>query len=665
MSVASILNPATGQIYPQYIPGGLGTGIVSVNAETGPAISITGSAGITVSTSAPNTINVAGGGPGGLYLPLAGGAMDASPSGVINAHTIENITTLEGTPAGSGFDTTIITNTGNDLNLQAGSSDAINMDCGQLTITSQIRTEINGITVIQPPGGYTYPNNPEVGLTVKNWTNPVNGNQMKGCLIENTSADGAEAVGLEIISTQDVNNGSAYGMKILGTGDATTTNTTEGIYIEKTRAIGNANGITILDVAGSDVVGVLTDTLTAVNNAIGYIVSNPTSTAGNTTGVLVKSPTALQDCRGIDVGNMNGTNVWGAEFNNLTATGDARGVVVSGAQGNTSAIGVEINSTTANGGTAYGMVLNGVNANGLGDPATGIEIGNVSADANAIGLNASAINSTNGRATGILTTSINSAGGQDVYGVNVINATTAGTGFARGVAISQISAVGTGRTFGIDVNAVNGAGPTIGMTMNGISAGGASLAGGITISNVSNPTGSATGVSVNTITSQRSTGVDIANVVGNGNPTHGIRVLGTRTTNVPATSAYGGFFARAGAKNAGDNGQLLKVADGNLGLGVQIIDNINTNVLSDGGNMVIITAPAPPLVNIVAPPGGFESGHWFMITKVGAGAHQLLDTNAVDAFNAQAPGVAFNFGGGAFGKVLMFFNAGIWYANVF
>jgi hypothetical protein len=607
----------------------------------------------------------AGGGPPpvGLYLPLAGGTMDASPAGIINAHTINELTNITGSSIGPGNDTVIQTINGNDLALQTDPNESITANTGQFEIDASIRCEINATTVIQPIGGYTYPNNPEIGLTIQNWNNPIPSVPMTGCLITNTTAD-FNATGLEVNATTTINNSDATGIKAVATGDISITNQSEGIHIEKVNAVNTAIGANIIDVNANDVVGASVSGINGVNTSVGVFIGSPTSSTGNTDAIIIKAPAAAQDCRGINAGNLQGTNVWGAEFNNLIASGgDARGVVVSGADGSSSTgVGVDINSTTGGPNGAYGIIINGTTSVASGI-ATGVEIGNTNGDATATGVNASAINSTNGRAEGIITTSINaSAAGADANGFRVDSVNSAG-GFARGMSITNIDAT-TNRCFGVDINALTGGGATIGVNANNIITTTANTAAGMNINNVAASTGTGIGVSLNTISGTRANGIDLANVIATNATAHGIRVQSVRTTNVPASAAYGGFFSR-GAKLAANAGQLMRIFDGNLGLAVQTVDGANANVFGDGGNMIIITVAAAVGVNLVPPNGGWEAGHWFLFSKQGGGVHNLIDGGGAN-FNGAVGPFAF---GGAGGAMCLLFWTGIpaigWAANDF
>jgi len=84
-----------------------------------------------------------GGGGAGPYLALAGGTMDAFPNGVINAHSIREVITLNGSSV-AGLDTVIRTIAGNDVIMETGATDGINLDTGVLLANCGTRVELNG-----------------------------------------------------------------------------------------------------------------------------------------------------------------------------------------------------------------------------------------------------------------------------------------------------------------------------------------------------------------------------------------------------------------------------------------------------------------------------------------------------------------------------------------
>ena len=588
MSVANILNPATGQIRPEYIAGGGGGitsinaetgpaitisagagitvnttpnniqivntggggGITSINTETGPAITLTGSSGITITNPAPNTIDIAGGG-GGAFLPLAGGTMNPLPAGVISAHTIEDIITLEGTPAGSGLDTLILTNAGNDLNLQTGSTDGLNIDTGQFTVDAAIRTELNCITTVQPIGGYGYPAAVETGLLVQNFTNP------------------------------------------------------SGVNIQR---------------------GIVADNITCPLTAIGVATNNVLTTIGLATGILAN--------------NTNGQTADGIRANTITAAAEANGVKVQSVQssntnaygvnidavaGANSATGVEITTVSSSAGVASGVVVDGVSATGVGQDARGVSVNNVSCAGNCVGVESRILNSSAQTTTGFSATTLSAAG-------QTFGARFSGIGAVLGISDA----------FGLD------------------------------LANVRQDRTAATsrgrGVNMTSVEGYEATGVNVETVYGN-NDARGIRITDVKADNV-ARPAYG-LIADRGTKLNTSAGQLMRLLDGNLGLSVQYLNNAAppNQILPDAGNLVILgpAVPAGGLLQLVAPPGGWENGAWFLICKQNPIIINIQDTGLYPINGVVPPG-AFPFpAGAAYDMCLLFFSVagGGWFANAF
>lgn len=502
-----------------------------------------------------------------------------------------------------------------------------------------------------------------VGYEATNITGGLDG---RGAYFANVSG-GANAYGVEMLSI-NAGTGVARGINI----DATTSanNDAEGLRMVVIDAPnGTSSGVRVGSVSGLVANGGVINSVIGTNQAKGLEIDGTDSTAGNAEGIFLRNTTAAVDARGILVDAINATNsAFGAEFNNIVGGGDARGIIVSGPQGTTGiGVGIEINSVSGSS-AAVALSINSATSTGVGSQAKGIECQNINGDIDTFGIDASLIASVSATATGILTSKITSATNSDAFGLYVDDVKAGGgNGFTHGVRIDNIDGTnGTGRTFGINMTNVNGNGPTLGLTLNNITTSGTSAATGINMTSVNGGGGLGTGIGmlVNTIAGARATGIDLQTISATTAQAIGLRVSNVSTA-APGVPAYGAILQR-GAKLAGAAGQLLRVQDGNLGLSVQFLnDPVAPQIEPDGGNLVVIDAAAAVNVNLIAPVGGFQDGHWFYITKVGGGPHQIQDTNLADAFNAQPAGAPFAFGGPAFDSLLMFFFAGIWYANVF
>lgn len=572
------------------------------------------------------------GGGGGPFLPLAGGTMDPLPNGVISAHTIEDIITLEGTPAGSGFDTTIITNTGNDLNLQTGTTDGLNVDTGQMTIDAAIRTEINATTVIQPVGGYTYPNNPEVGLTIQNWVNP-NPAATVGALVQNIEAPNSAAYGVRIRDVGDLlHRGNSIGADVNGILQDRTFPTTfsagvriSNIEAETSYGIG-INSITSQDGEGNGI-DIRTISGAGSGSACGINVIDVGNAGTNTaTGISVDTISASSSTAvGAKIGNVAGNAFSaGVDVNTVSdGAGDANGIIINNIIGATEARGAYIQNITANGSTAVGVEIDGLAANGAGQDGRGVSVNNMVSDGNCVGVEARVLDSTSQTTTGFRASLLTAAG--QVFG-------------ARFSSIGTLS--GISEAYGIDMTNIR-----------------------------QNPAAVGTigrGVKMNSIEAYDAAGVDITSVYGNQRAV-GVNINDVKTTNV-AVPAYG-LSATRGTKLAASTGQLMRLIDGNLGLAVQFLNNpiAPQQVFGDGGNLCIIgvAAPAGPAsINLVAPPGGWEDGHWFLFCKVAAVGHGIIDT-AGNPINGAG---AFIFPpGAAYDMCLIFFSVafGGWVANAF
>jgi len=596
--------------------------------------------------------NAGGGPPGGPFLPLAGGTMNASPAGIINAHTINELTNITGSSVGPGNDTVIQTINGNDLALITDPNESITMTTGQFEIDAQIRCEINATTVIQPVGGYTYPNAPEVGLTIQNWLNPT-ANPQFGCQITNIDSANSDAEGLRIQSI--------------------------------TATTGTATGETIRGITGDRSVGMNIAIITAATfDTIGVNLTSVDATLGNATGYEMTTLNAGQDARGININAITaGTNAYGAELNNIVATtGSSYGVVASGIQGDADGFGVSINSLTANNGVAtgvdvlgstsvlgnsIGVNVDGVNAPSVGTEARGAKIANVNADGRAYGVSVDNIQANNSFAVGVSATGVESATAAS-FGARFIGiGNVAGGNSAVGVDINGVNqdpANPASQAFGVNVGNVAGAnafGVSVANTQ------GNQRTRGLFIQNTNSTLGFANAIDVVQTTSAGAdaNGMRIVDVAGT-TASYGVQVNNVNNTN-PALPSYGGFFARGG-KAIGNAGQLLKILDGNLGLAVQnVADAIGpNNVFGDAGNLVSVDAVvgAGVPITLVVPLGGWEVGHWFLLCKQGLAGPNVVDGGG-NLFNGVAGPFAFPGPVGAMCIVFWVGGAVGWAAHAF
>jgi hypothetical protein len=412
--------------------GSGGGGVTSLNGETG-AITIIGTGDTTVTNVGPVfTINSSGG-SGGLFLPLAGGNMDASPAGVIGAHTISGLTTLESDNAGN--DLSILTQPGgSDINIDAtASSGFVNVDAYSTTITTGTgagaEVDIRGKVVIQPPAGYSYPDVPQLGgLCIKNWnnTNAALGNTMNACEIDTIGSIG-----------------NTNGLNI------------ENILANNTS--GFANGININAVDGSFATGVNVHNINARGQAEGFRCSNIVSDTQDSIGLVTRDIISTA-AGGYAISCINITGaVSGVGANFISINGpEAIGVIVSSVtSSSTTATGVNIGDVDGPG-NATGIIIGNVAG---GDIGCGVDVDNVTAKQEAIGYNARSISTDLGDCHGFKALSMSSDAG-NCYGAK-IDRVVANTKVAYGISVNDVN--GTARTYGIYLgpNMTVGSGGTI------------------------------------------------------------------------------------------------------------------------------------------------------------------------------------------------------------
>ena len=207
-----------------------------------------------------------GGGGTGLFLPLLGGTMDASPAGVIKAHTITDIVRLEGA---SGLGELLITTKlgGDDISIDATpSSGFIYMDAVDVFITTENNVGIKGSVIVQPPGAFSYPSITSA-LDIKNWVIPA------------FALSGSSLYGINVNSLTGLGNSAVYGMYIYDLKNVAGFTTLWGIKILKLESLSDTNGIDIEDVKGT-------------NTAMGLKVFNVQATFGYSYGLHISTVTA-------------------------------------------------------------------------------------------------------------------------------------------------------------------------------------------------------------------------------------------------------------------------------------------------------------------------------------------------------------------------------------
>lgn len=671
MSVANTLVsgvPIAPSITSQYAGGGSGAGVSSLQSLTG-AINIVGAGGISVSTTAPSTITLTGGGgPPGLYLPLAGGNMDASPAGVIGAHTITGLTTLEGDALGN--DLSILTQAGGaDISIDAtASGGSLFVDAFSTDITTGTgagaKVDIKGKVVVQPPGGFTYPDINEVAVRVENWTNPTNNSQF-GIVVDNIATAGfGNVTGITSSAIAANSSGDATGIRTF-TISATGPGNAQGLIVDNVGAQnGLTNGVAITNLNGvadvngigggsfisaiSSAAGINLSDIQGVTNAIGANLASIQSQSG-AFGVQLNTIVGTSQATGVDIQNVISDNqVIGIQATSLTSGNNCYGMLLNNMVGPANCVGVQINGVDAasnpgSGATGKGMEVAGINADGdtigidvfkiLGNntnPVIGIRVGDVRGVDN-----------------------VGAVGGNDVRGVYVTGVNDAiGNGPSTGVYIEKIyNPNNNSQSKGIFMNDVNNDSAE-GLTMQNIS--GQGDAKGINVINV-NAKGIATGAYINQVFADQQEarglqvldvqtnapgdcfGIDVRKVVTPATA-YGIKVdelFGvSRTYGVyigPNISSTGGTtlgFVQEGAAgqkviNALNN--ELKVGnaeDANTGLSLSVLGNAfytaqyitstNPTIIENAGNLVIL-ADDPALTAVALPSANVQEGHQYTI----------------------------------------------------
>jgi len=555
--------------------GGPGSGVSSLNALTG-ALNIAGAGGISVAAAGSTITITGGGGPPGLYLPLAGGTMDASPAGVINAHTITGLTTLEGDSAGN--DLSILTQAGGgDIAIDAtASGGSLFVDAFSTSITTGTtagaKVDINGKLVVVPPGGYAYATNPEVAIKVQNWNNPTGNNQF-GIVSDLIVATGAgSATGITASTTAANGTGNAVGIRSSGV-NADTGNAT-GIDIDSVFAnAGQAFGETITNIiAVGDV------------NAIGG--GNYTSTGASATGINMSSISGA-------------TNADGIKLNTITGSLLANGIDIQNVLSDNQVVGISANTMTSGAGNAYGMILNtmvgpagckgavinGVDAAsnpGSGATAIGIESAGIFADGEVVGIDTFKIAGNNTAPVwGIRVRDVRGAdnvtgiGGNDVVGMEIIDIR---------------DEVGAGPSTGIRVGKIynnNNNGTSLGMRINDVNN---DTAAGIYMQSILAQT-NGKGVSVNEITAKgEAVGYYANNINGDNDNACGIRVISPYSAN---NTAFGADLQKIQAPAGEAYGvRTIDVLGSAKTFGLYAANVSSANATAYGNILTSVSAPA-------------------------------------------------------------------------
>lgn len=322
---------------------------------------------------------------GGPFLPLAGGTMNPSPFGIIEAHTISGIQSL-------------IAVNDTDLN-------------------------ITGNIVIQPPLTYSYPEyspgtSANAAAQIKNWDNPgtltsgqyglfidtitFNGGNVYGSYTTNITGDFAVGAGIQSVNA----NTTATGLLVSDVNSAISD--ADGIQVGSVTGTANTTGIDIRKILGQD---------SGFNR--GMFIRDVRQAAGAGGGesigceiTFIEDSIAAGDAYGMkinQIGEVNGLNTI------------VRGIDLSGINGGT-ATGIGITNVISRTGEGYGMDIDGVDAIG-GLRTYGIRIENVS-------------NTGGNSAYGLLMDGISSAGGQE-FGVVQNGFITSGNYFQSKVEVGN------------------------------------------------------------------------------------------------------------------------------------------------------------------------------------------------------------------------------------
>lgn len=509
----------------------------------------------------------------------------------------------------------------------------------------------------------------------------INGyNTTRGIGIDSIFANSGEAYGITINTVDATNSGgtNSYGIKVF---DINSNIDSKGLYIENTNAPNSAIGIELITTtSNTTAIGAnISSVLTSFNNTTSYGIGLTDIVAGTTSkGIYIENVSTVTNngnsyglsmffvngkalAKGIEGANIQSTRPggesYGASFvnifsqqtsvgfdcNNIQATdttGNSFGVRLTSISGGGDSAGLSAETITSLNGSTTGLRLSGIVSNTVigGAIASGIDITNINAinpsnTNNARGVAVRNINTgnsgsifygssivvTNGDANGMELININGTNG-NTNGINVrsVNGTNSDT---VGINVSSITSLSVNDVTGIKTQAVTNlfGGIARGLYVNEVRTNGAAVsdAKGIEITDVQG-VGNQMGIDISNI-----------NVTGGGGPTkvaYGVKINGI--TNISASlgaPAYG-IYCERGLKPPNEPGQQIKCKDGNLGLGVQDLNNQPDPFISafkalypDGGNFGYFFNAGTTTITlrIQLPVGGFEEGTWWLLSKNG------------------------------------------------
>ena len=409
---------------------------------------------------------------GGPFLPLAGGNMDPSPAGVIGAHTVSGLTTLESDNAGNdlsiltqpgGSDINIDTTlSGGDFNVNSTateitSTNAVDINCIDVAVNGRLKVEPLSVPMPVPPSGAS-----EVGIYVNNWSNTIGINRYIGVDIDNIGNDASTLEGIGCLATNIKGNGgfgfraaniTNYGYDASAGYDAisivsgpTATSAVSAYQASTINALAGqsgtngtrATGVNITDVKGENVVGIRLVDLQSISpipgcSASGLLVDTINTTFGDSFGAQI---TAINTLSG---------NSTGCVIDNINATdGNAKGMTIgkiSSTGVNIAASGIDITDITSTVGQGQGIGINTV----TGDNCIGLNVDNVTANQKAIGYNIQNITANLQDCHGFKAFRMISDA-SNCYGAK-IDRVVANTGVAYGISVDDVN--GTARTYGI------------------------------------------------------------------------------------------------------------------------------------------------------------------------------------------------------------------------
>jgi hypothetical protein len=306
---------------------------------------------------------------GGPFLPLAGGTMDAFPNGIINAHTIIGPTggTLSLNSLNSGT-TGNVNITSNNTNIKVG--DPID----SITMNANTKLDIYSPAIIQPPTGYTYPNNPSIALDIKNWFNSINGFTNIGLKLSGFQNQGA----IDVIQIGGITGGlglATNGINILNLDSSSLGETCAfragGAFPNNILGFDNSYGVNLTNIRKNG---------TGIGECVAFkateIISNLANSLGVASGLLITDIQAVQGvAQGIYIKDVSSTGkkAYGAFFDNIQSFGDeALGLKLKSINGKLDTYGINIETVNSSNQNAYGIYITGVTSVVGGTQAYGI-----------------------------------------------------------------------------------------------------------------------------------------------------------------------------------------------------------------------------------------------------------------------------------------------------